>query len=160
MMDPVILPETAGMQHAAQPVQHEIGHYQEQHRLQPSWQRGEWAMAVVVKGDQLIGIMDVEDHAGAEHEQADTEYAREHRNNEPVANVGDELALAPPRNAGIASPEMAKDREHHSQPDCDRDHLFDRLAEHLDDFKGQIGHVRRLSGSALHKRYPCALKEP
>src|SRR5436305_6875573 len=102
-------------------------------------------MAVVVKGDQLVGIMDVEDDAGAEHEQADTEYTREHRNDEPVANVGDELALAPPRNAGIASPEMAEDREDERQPDRDRDHLFDRLAEHLDDFKGQLGH-RRLAG--------------
>ena len=116
-------------------------------------------MAIVVKGDQPVGVMDVEDHAGAEHEQTDTEYAREHWNNEPVANVGDELALAPPRNAGIAGPEMAEDRKHHSQPDRDRDHLFDRLAEHLDDFKGQIGHGR-LTGQLFQRGTPCALKEP
>jgi hypothetical protein len=35
MMDGMVLPEAAAVEHAVQPVHHEIGQAQEQHRLQP-----------------------------------------------------------------------------------------------------------------------------
>src|SRR5260370_42547537 len=105
MMDGVIFPEAATVKHAVQPIQHEIRRDQEQHGLQPQWQLGQGTMAVVVKGNQFVGVMYFEDDAGADHEQPDPKYAREQRNEEPVTDVGDELALAPPRGAGVASPE-------------------------------------------------------
>ena len=74
-------------------------------------------MAVVVEGDQFVGIANPEHEAGAEHQQADPEDTREQRHQEPVAEVGDELALAPPGLAGIAGPEMRQHREHQRQRD-------------------------------------------
>ena len=58
-------------------------------------------MAVVVKRDQPVGVVDVEDDAGAEHHQADAEYPGKYRHEEPVAEVGEKLALAPPRRPGL-----------------------------------------------------------
>ena len=64
----------------------------------------------------------------------------EYRHEEPVAEIGDELALAPPWLAGIARPEMREHRKNHGQPDRDRNDLRHRLAQHLDNFEGQIVH--------------------
>ena len=110
-MDGVVSPEPAAMEHAVQPVHHEIGNDQEQDRLQPQRQRRQRAMAVVIEGDQVVGIANPEQQAGAEHQQADAEDTREQRHQEPVAEVGHELALAPPGLAGIAGPEMRQHRE-------------------------------------------------
>src|SRR5258708_1912387 len=106
MMDGVIFPESAAVKQAVQPVQHKIRQHQEQHRLQPQRQLGQWPVAIVVKRNQLVGVVNIEDYAGGEHEQPDPQYAREQWNEEPVANVGDEFALAPPGLSGIAGPEM------------------------------------------------------
>ena len=56
MVDSVVFPEPAAMEHAVQPVHHEIGRDQEQDRLQPQWQPRQRAMAVVVEGDQFVGV--------------------------------------------------------------------------------------------------------
>ena len=34
-------------------------------------------MAIVIKGDQVVGVVYLEDHAGAEHKQPDPKHARE-----------------------------------------------------------------------------------
>src|ERR1700686_3005328 len=102
MMDRVIFPESAAVKHPVQPVQHKIRQNQEQHGLEPQRQFGQRAVAVVVKGNEFVGVMNIKDDAGAEHEQPDPQHASEQRNEEPVKDVGDELALAPPRRAGIA----------------------------------------------------------
>ena len=142
MMDRVIFPEAGAVKHPVQPILHEVRQHQEQHRLQPQRQFGQGAVAVVVEGNQLVGVMNLEDHPGAEHQQSDPQHAAHQRHEEPVADIGDELALAPPWRAGIAGPEMGQHREHQRQRDRDGDHLGDRLAKHLDDFQGQIGHGR------------------
>ncbi len=90
-------------------------------------------MPVVVESDQLVGVLNAKDHGGQNHQQPDPEHAREQRHQEPVANIGGQLALAPPGRAGIAGPEMAQHREQRRQHDRDRHHLGKRLAEHLDD---------------------------
>ena len=92
-MDRVVLPEAAAVKHPVQPVQHEVGGDQEQQRLKPERQLRQRAMAVVVECDQVVGVVNVEHHAGAEHQQPDAKHAGEHRHEEPVADVGDELAL-------------------------------------------------------------------
>ncbi len=56
-MDGVVSPQARAMEHAVQPVHHEIGEHQEQHRLQPQWQRRQRPVAVVVEGDQFVGVM-------------------------------------------------------------------------------------------------------
>jgi hypothetical protein len=68
-------------------------------------------MAIVVEGDQLVGVLDSEHHGGQNHQQPDPEHAREQGDKEPVTDIGDEFALAPPRDAGIAGPEMSQHRE-------------------------------------------------
>jgi hypothetical protein len=108
--------------------------------LQPERQPRQRTVTTVVERDQLVGIMDLKNQAGAEREQADAEHAREQRDEEPVAEVGDELALAPPRRAGVAGPEMGQHREDQRKRQRDRHQLHDRLAEHLDDFQRQVRH--------------------
>src|SRR5690242_16976629 len=97
-------------------------------------------MAVVVECDQFVGAMDIEDNAGPEHEEADPEHAGKYRHQEPVADVGDDLPLAPPGCSGIAGPEMAENREYNCEHDGDRDHLRDGLTDHQKDFERQVGH--------------------
>jgi len=104
--------------------------------LAPQVQLRERAVAVVVEGDQLVGIVNVEDDAGGDDQKADPHGAGEYRNEEPVADVGHDLPLAPPRRAGIAGPEMLEQREDHRQHEGDGDHLLDGLAEHQGDLHG------------------------
>ena len=65
MMDRVIFPESAAVKQPVQPVQQEVRQDQEQHRLEPERQFGQGPMAIVVKGDHPVGVVNVEDHAGA-----------------------------------------------------------------------------------------------
>src|SRR5882724_177555 len=135
-MDRVIFPEAAAVEQAMQPIEHEVRQNQEQHTLEPQRQLGQRAMAVVVKRDERVGIMDSKDDSGAEDEESNPQYAREQRNEEPVTDVGDEFAFAPPWLARIAGPEMRQEREGQSQHDRDGNYFGNRLAEHLDDFQG------------------------
>jgi hypothetical protein len=58
-------------------------------------------MTVVVECDQPVGIVDVEEKSRADHQQPDPEDAGKYRHEEPVAEVGDQFALAPPGLAGL-----------------------------------------------------------
>lgn len=93
-------------------------------------------MAIVIERDQSIGIMNPEYDAGAQYQQSDAEDAAEQRHKEPVDDVGDKLAPAPPWQARIAGPEMVEHRKEQGQRDGRRHHLFDGLAEHEDNFHG------------------------
>jgi hypothetical protein len=140
MMDGMVFPETAAVKHAVQPVQHEVGRNEEQYRLHPERKLRQRPMTIVVECDQLVGLMNVEEDSGAEHQQPDAEDARKHRHEEPVADVGDEFALAPPGFARIAGPEMREHREHKAERDRDRNDPCHRLAYYLDNFHWQTGH--------------------
>jgi hypothetical protein len=91
-------------------------------------------MTVVVKCDQPVGVMDVEEKSRADHQQPDPEDAAKYRHEEPVAEIGDQFALAPPGFAGIAGPEMRDHGEHHGECDRNRNDFRHRLAHHHDDF--------------------------
>ena len=58
-------------------------------------------MAIVVKRDQFVGVTNVEDNACEKHEQPDPQHAREQWDEEPIADVGGEFALAPPGAPGL-----------------------------------------------------------
>src|SRR4029079_1983221 len=158
MMDGVIFPERAAVKHAVKPVQHEVGRDEKQYPLQPERKLRQRSMAVVVECDQVIRLTDIEEDGGAKDQQPDAEDARKYRHEEPVADVGNEFALAPPGFAGIAGPEMREHREYNSEPDRDRNDLRHRLAYDLDDFHWQIGHDASLN--RRRQGYLLALKEP
>ena len=120
------------MKHAVQPVQHEVGRNHEQYRLNPERKFRQRTMTVVVECNQPIGVMDVEDKSREDHQQPDPEDAGKYRHEEPVAEVGDQFALAPPGLAGIAGPEMREHREHDGKDDRDRNDFRHRLAHHHD----------------------------
>src|SRR6185295_14378830 len=111
MMDGMIFPESAAMKHAVQPVQHEVGRNEEQYRLHPERKLRQRPMAVVVECDQFVDVVNVEEDSGANHQQADAEDARKYRHEEPIADVGNELALSPPGFTWIAGPEMREHRK-------------------------------------------------
>ena len=140
VMDRVIFPEPGAVEHPVQPVQHEVGGDQEHQRLRPFRQLRQRAVAVFIEGDQVVGVVDVEDGGGADHQQPDAEHPRESRREEPVDDVGDDLALAPPRPAVVAGPEMGEHREHDRQRQRDRHHLLDGRAQHHQDFQRQTRH--------------------
>jgi hypothetical protein len=77
--------------------------------------------------------MAVEQQRGADDHQADAHEARAERDQEPVADVGDDIALAPPRRAGIAGRPMSQRREHEAEGDGDRDQLEHGLAGDFED---------------------------
>ena len=105
-------------------------------------------MAVVIEGNQPIGIVDVEEDACAQHQEADPDHAREYRHEEPVDDVGDELALLPPGHGIVTGPEMGQHREYHRKHDRDGNHLLDGLAEHRQDFHRKDGHGRLIKRDA------------
>jgi hypothetical protein len=140
MMDGVVFPEAAAVKHAMQPVQHEVGRNEEQYRLHPERKLRQRSMTVVVERSQFVDLMNVEDDCGAQHQQSDAEDARKYRHEEPVTDIGNELALAPPGFTRIAGPEMREYREHKAERDRDRNDLRHRLAYYLDDFHWQTEH--------------------
>ncbi|MGY4282272.1 hypothetical protein ACVWXO_001492 [Bradyrhizobium sp. LM2.7] len=93
-------------------------------------------MTIVVEGDEIVGVVDIEDDACADDQEPNPHGAGEHRNEEPIAHVGDDFPLSPPRRAGIAGPEMLEHREDHRQPEGNGDHLLDGLAEHQGNLHG------------------------
>ena len=58
-------------------------------------------VTVLIEGDQAVGGGDAEQNRGAGDEHADAQIARDDRNEEPVAEIGDEIALVPPRRPGL-----------------------------------------------------------
>ena len=96
-MDRVIAPHRRTMKDAVDPVHHEVGR-----------RPGRWppaattAIAPAGRGRRrrtrsVLRRGDAEQQRGAEHQEPDAQIAREQRDDEPVAEIGDELALAPPR---------------------------------------------------------------
>jgi hypothetical protein len=110
------------------PVQNEIFADQEQHHLRGERQRGERPVAVVVEGDQAVGRGDAEQQRGADDEQPDAQVTRDHRDKEPIAKIGDDIGLPPPRPARIAGPERGQHREDGGQRQRDPDVLGQRFA--------------------------------
>ena len=88
------------------PVQDQVLADQEDHHLRGQRKRGERTVAIIVEVDQAVRGGDAEQERGADDKQADAQKAREDRDEEPVAKVGDQIALAPPRAARIAGPEV------------------------------------------------------
>src|SRR3972149_7872430 len=121
MMYRVIFPQFAAMEAAMDPIEQEIRYHHEDHGLQPERQCSKRAMAVLVDVHDRLGAMNVEYQRRAQRQHADTKKAREQRDQKPVANVGDDLALAPPRTAGIAGRPAGQRREYHTEDDGDRD---------------------------------------
>jgi len=72
--------------------------------------------------------VNVVDICRAHHHQADAHEAGGQRNQEPIADVGDDLALVPPRAAGIAGRPVRQHREHDAERDRYRDDLEDGRA--------------------------------
>ena len=85
-------------------------------------------MAVLVKLDQFVFAMNIENQRGAEHQKADAHEPRQQRDEKPVQKVGRQLALAPPRLAWIARRPAAQKGERQRQTDRDRNDLEHGLA--------------------------------
>ena len=90
-------------------------------------------MAVLVEGDQAVGGGDVKEHGGTGDEHADAEIAGDDWNEEPVAEIGDEVALAPPGTARIAGPELGQHGEDRGKRQRDRNALHKHPTDIDDD---------------------------
>ena len=115
------------------PVHHHVGAGQEDARLQPERQLRERAMPVVVELDQSLGGGDVEQERRPHDQEADAQIARKQWDDEPVAEIGDQFALAPPGLSRIAGPEEGEHGEHDRKPDRDRHDLHHGHAHAVDD---------------------------
>jgi hypothetical protein len=102
-------------------------------------------MAVLIKRDQAVGGGDAEQNRGAGDQHADPQKPSDDRNEQPVAEVGDEVGLAPPWPAGIAGPEPGQHREHQSQRQRNRHALEKRLANIDDEREQFLRHVVTLA---------------
>jgi hypothetical protein len=85
-----------------------------------------WNLAAEIRGD-------AENQRRRDDQQPDAQQARDHRNEQPIAQVGDEIALAPPRLARIAGPEPGQHGENNREPDRDRQVFGERFADHADE---------------------------
>ena len=110
-MHRVVAPHASAMEQAVRPVQDDIFADQENDHLRRERQRGERAVTVVVESDQAVGGRYSEQNGGANDEHADAQKAHDDGDEKPITQIGDEIALAPPRLAGIARPEPGEDGE-------------------------------------------------
>src|ERR1700685_1082770 len=129
MMYGVVFPHSRAMEEAVRPIQDDVFADEKDHHLRDQWQRREWPMAVVVECDETFGCCDVEEGGSADDQQADAQIAGDHRNEEPIAQVGHEISLVPPGAAWIAGPECREKSEDDSKSDRDRDAFQEGLAD-------------------------------
>jgi hypothetical protein len=92
--------------------------------------------------------VNVEDDSRTDHQQANADHPCKDWNENPVDDIGDELALAPPRRRLVAGRVMSKHRKHQGENNGNRHHLLDGLAEHHQDLHRKAEHDR-LVESAL-----------
>jgi hypothetical protein len=159
-MHGVVLPQLVAMKQAMGPVGDEIFADQKDDHLRNEGQARQRAVAVFVEGDQAVGGGDVEQKRGAGDEHADAEVARDDRNEEPIAQVGDQIGLAPPRPPGIAGPKIGQHREGGGYSERDRNDLHKRLADADDECEQFLVHAMSrflpMSGGVA-RRQRCAL---
>src|SRR6476619_4358071 len=108
MMHGVVLPQPPAVEKTMRPIGDDILADEENQHLYDERQCRERSVAVLVEGDQAVGGGDVKARGGAGYEQADAERAGGDRNEKPGAQVGDEVAIAPPGSARIAGPELGQ----------------------------------------------------
>ncbi len=123
VMHGVVFPQHAAMKAAVNPVEGEIRAHQVDQALLPQGQARQPAMAVQVEVGDLLAIGDVEYPHGQEHRQPDADIAGEDRREDPVAQVGAQAALLPPRPTRVAGREVRQGAEHHRHPDKPGQHL-------------------------------------
>ena len=128
------------MESAVKPVHHEIRADQEDRRLQPERQPRERPVPVIVEFDQSLGGGDAEQERGAHDQEPDAQIAGEQRDDEPIAKIGHQLALAPPGLARIAGPEEGQNREDGSERDRYRQDLDESDADAVDDGEEFLEH--------------------
>jgi hypothetical protein len=129
VMHGVVLPQPPAVEKTVRPIGDDILADEENQHLYDERQRRERSVAVLVEGDQALGGSDVKEHGRASDEQADAEIAGNDWNKEPVAHIGDEVALAPPRPARIAGPELGQ----HGEDRCKRQRDRNALHKHPTD---------------------------
>jgi hypothetical protein len=99
------------MKSAVDPVHHQVRSNKKNGGLQPERQLRQRPVPVIVELDQSLGSGDPEQHSGSQDQQSDTQITCKERNDEPVAEVSEQLALAPPGLARVASRIEGQDRE-------------------------------------------------
>src|SRR5262245_48505770 len=123
MVHGVILPQPRLVETPVYPVHHEIGGDEKENCLQPQRQVGKRSVTVVVEIDQPLRRGDIEQERSPEHQKADAQVSRKQGDKEPVAKVGQKLALAPPWPARVAGPEERQGGEGGGQCDGYRNDL-------------------------------------
>jgi hypothetical protein len=111
------------------PIEHKIRRDQIANRLEPERQSTERSVSVLEEVDDGLLAVDVKNQRGAEHQQADSQEAGENRHNEPVGQIGNDVAAAPPGLAGIAGKADGEQREQDARGDDIGRELDDCLAE-------------------------------
>src|SRR5262249_42178995 len=98
------------------------------------------------------------DDARADDQQTNPDHPREDRHEDPVDDVGDELALAPPWRTLVAGPEVGEHGKHERKDNGDRHHFLDGLAKHHDHLHGYAGHAASVNLRRT-KGYSAPIKE-
>ncbi len=155
-MNGVVLPEPVAVEKTMRPIQDEIFADEKDDHLRHQRQRRERAVAVLVEGDQAVGGGDSEQNRGAGDKHADAQETRDDGNEKPVADVGDEVRLAPPGTAGIAGPEPRQHGEDERKRQRDRHAFHERFADFGDERQQFVEHIgtasRRLRGFSFPRR--------
>jgi hypothetical protein len=133
MMHGVVFPQPRAVEEAVGPIGDDILADEKKQHLDDEQKRRERAVAVLVEGDQAVRDGDVEEDRSPGDKQADAEITGNDRNEEPAAEIGDKVALAPPRTARIAGPELREDGEDRGQRQRDRNAFHKHPADIDDD---------------------------
>src|SRR3954453_14106752 len=121
------------MESAMDPIHHQIRSHEKDRRLQPKRQLRQRPMTVVVELDQSLGTGDPEYKGGSENQEPDAQVAREQRDQEPIAKIGEEIAFMPPRLARVAGTEERQEAEGGPQRNRYRHDLDEGDADTVDD---------------------------
>src|SRR6185312_14378713 len=123
MMNRVVFPKLRIMEAAVNPIGEEIGDDHKRYSLEPQRHCRQGAKTVVVELYQVIGTMNAVDVRSAQHQHSDAQEARHDRDQEPVADVGHDLAFPPPWAAWIARRQVSQHRKYDAEGDRYREQL-------------------------------------
>jgi hypothetical protein len=122
------------------PVHDYVSPHEEDGRLQPQGQGRQRAVPILIERDQSISSADSKQQRRAHNQEPDAQVTRQQRNDEPIANIGHKLALAPPRAARIARPEKGQDGKHQAKQHGDRNEPEEGRAKAFNDRDEPVEH--------------------
>ena len=145
-MNGVILPKNRhAVEPAMAPIHDEVFADQKDESLREKRKRGKRPVAILIEGNQTVGGRDMQHKCSSGDEKPDAQKTGDHGNEEPITQIGYQVALVPPRLAWIAGPKPGENRKDRRQYKRDPQVLYKHFADINDKSDEFLVHVGAMS---------------